>query len=225
MATAPKKLVDLIKETKDQFRKEVEQQQAAMGNKQPTPAQLEKLLKDTSDKESEYLAAAMTRYLTQTVFSRLTKIELQVSNIQRGTAGIITTGGTGTNTTTIIETNVPVPGPTGATGPTGPTGATGPAGATGATGATGPAGPTGPTGPQGDPGVDNFPTWTDLATGWNTEPVFNTALAGGDVYDYVYDGPVTYYRYIANDGSLDAFYSGFDGVNLTGLVKEKQITP
>jgi len=66
-------------------------------------------------------------------------------------------------------------------------------------------------------------TWTDLATGWNTEPVFNMTLAGGDVYDYSYDGPAIYYRYIANDGSEDAFYENFDGVNLTGLVKQKKI--
>lgn len=223
MATQTKTLVDLIKESKKQFRREVEQQQAKQGSN-PSPAQVNAFLESISEKESEYLATAVNRYLIQTVYSRLAKVELKVNNIARGTT--LVAGGTSTSGgTTIIETNVPVPGPTGPTGATGaqgPTGATGPAGATGATGATGPAGPTGP---QGDPGVDNFPTWTDLATGWNTEPVFNTALAGGDVYDYVYDGPVTYYRYIANDGSLDAFYSGFDGVNLTGLIKEKQITP
>ncbi len=202
MATQTKTLLDLIKESKKQFRKDVEQQQAKQGSN-PSREQVNALLESISEKESEYLATAVNRYLIQTVYSRLTKVELKVNNIARGATTVAGSGG-GINSTTIIETNVPVPGPTGATG---------------ATGAQG------PTGPQGDPGVDNFPTWTDLATGWNTEPVFNTALAGGDVYDYVYDGPVTYYRYIANDGSIDAFYSGFDGVNLTGLIKEKQITP
>ncbi len=226
MATQTKTLLDLIKESKKQFRKDVEQQQAKQGSN-PSREQVNALLESISEKESEYLATAVNRYLIQTVYSRLTKVELKVNNIARGATTVAGSGG-GINSTTIIETNVPVPGPTGATGATGaqgPTGPTGPAGPAGATGATGSAGAAGPTGPQGDPGVDNFPTWTDLATGWNTEPVFNTALAGGDVYDYVYDGPVTYYRYIANDGSLDAFYSGFDGVNLTGLIKEKQITP
>lgn len=223
MAIPTKTLADLIKETKDQFRKEVEKQQLIQPSKQ-TPEQRNALLKNVSDKESEYLAIAINRYLIQTVFSRLAKVEIKVNNIARG-ATTVSGGTSSTSSSTIIQTNVPVPG---ATGPQGPTGATGPQGIQGNTGNTGPqgsAGPAGPTGPQGDPGVDNFPTWTDLATGWNTEPVFNTALAGGDVYDYIYDGPVTYYRYIANDGSLDAFYSGFDGVNLTGLIKEKQITP
>lgn len=220
MATQTKTLLDLIKESKKQFRKDVEQQQAKQGSN-PSPQQVNALLENISEKESEYLATAVNRYLIQTVYSRLAKVELKVNNIVRG-ATVVNGSGSGINSTSIIQTNVPVPGPTGATGATG---AQGPTGATGSAGAAGATGPAGPAGPQGDPGVDNFPTWTDLATGWNTEPVFNTALVGGDVYDYVYDGPVTYYRYIANDGSIDAFYSGFDGTNLTGLIKEKQITP
>ncbi len=220
MTTQQKTLADLIKETKDQFRKEIkEKQQSSKGNELSTPEQINKLMKDTSDMESEYLAKALNRYMTQAVFSRISKVEMQIRTLQRGTT--VVQGGT-----TIIETNVPVPGPTGPTGATGSPGATGPAGSMGPAGATGATGPTGPAGPQGDPGIDNFPSWTDLATGWNTEPVFDTALAGGDVYEYTYDGPITYYRYIANDGSLDAFYENFDGVNIpTGLVKEKQIAP
>ena len=107
---------------------------------------------------------------------------------------------------------------TGAMGPQGIQGEPGPSGSIGPQGIQGPTGSTGPMGPS------SFPTWTDLATGWNTEPVFNMTLAGGDVYDYSYDGPAIYYRYIANDGSEDAFYENFDGVNLTNLVKQKKIT-
>ena len=69
-----------------------------------------------------------------------------------------------------------------------------------------------------------FPTWIDLATGWNAEPVLHTALAGGDVYTYTFNNGGPYYRYIADDGSIDAFYESFDGVTLSGLVVEKEIT-
>ena len=114
-------------------------------------------------------------------------------------------------------------GPQGIQGESGPSGSIGPQGIQGIPGPTGSVGPQGPTGSTGPMGPSSFPTWTDLATGWNTEPVFNMTLAGGDVYDYSYDGPAIYYRYIANDGSEDAFYENFDGVNLTGLVKQKKI--
>lgn len=115
-------------------------------------------------------------------------------------------------------------GPSGSVGPQGDTGPQGPSGSIGPQGIQGEVGPQGPSGSVGPMGPSPFPTWIDLATGWNVEPVFNTALAGGDVYTYTYDGPATYYRYIATDGSIDAFYDNFDGVNLTDLVKEKKIT-
>lgn len=129
-----------------------------------------------------------------------------------------------------------IQGPSGSVGPQGeqgiqgiqgvqgPSGSIGPQGDTGPQGPSGSIGPQGPSGSVGPAGPSSFPTWTDLATGWNAEPAFNTALAGGDVYTYTYDGPATYYRYIATDGSMDAFYDNFDGVNLTDLVKEKKIT-
>lgn len=117
-----------------------------------------------------------------------------------------------------------VQGPSGSIGPQGDTGPQGPSGSIGPQGIQGDTGPQGPSGSVGPAGPSSFPTWTDLATGWNAEPVFNTALAGGDVYTYTYDGPATYYRYIATDGSIDAFYDNFDGATLSDLVKEKKIT-
>ena len=69
--------------------------------------------------------------------------------------------------------------------------------------------------------------WMALVRGYNTIPSFNTAIAGGDVYDYMFDtgGPsVTYYRYIATDMSIDGFYQNFDGSNLTNLITQKKIT-
>lgn len=69
---------------------------------------------------------------------------------------------------------------------------------------------------------DNY--WINLATGWKEEPSLNTSLAGGDVYTYFYEGNITYYRYIANDGTIDAFYASFDGSILTDFVIEKKVT-
>lgn len=117
-----------------------------------------------------------------------------------------------------------VQGPSGSVGPQGDTGPQGPSGSIGPQGIQGDTGPQGPSGSVGPAGPSSFPTWTDLATGWNAEPVFNTTLVGGEVYTYTYDGPATYYRYIATDGSIDGFYENFDGITLTVLVKEKKIT-
>lgn len=110
------------------------------------------------------------------------------------------------------------PGPSGSVGPQGPSGSIGPQGIQGEVGPQGPSGSVGPAGPS------PFPTWIDLATGWNAEPTLNTTIPSGEVYTYTYNGPATYYRFIATDGSQDAFYENFDGVTLTDLVKEKQIT-
>lgn len=68
--------------------------------------------------------------------------------------------------------------------------------------------------------------WMTLVRGFKTEPVFNTSTGSGDVYDYVYstsNNDVTYYRYIANDGSEDSFYENFSGGVLTNLLAKKQI--
>jgi hypothetical protein len=69
--------------------------------------------------------------------------------------------------------------------------------------------------------------WLSLSTGFHIEPTLNTSLAEGDVYNYIYLNEdttlTTYYRYIKTDGTLDAFYSGFDGTNLTGFIVQKEI--
>ena len=69
--------------------------------------------------------------------------------------------------------------------------------------------------------------WMALVRGYKVIPTFNATIVSGDVYDYVYEtsGPdVTYYRYIASDGSIDGFYSMFDGSSVTDLIAEKKIT-
>tara|TARA_R110002012_G_scaffold284722_1_gene475600 strand:- start:517 stop:1131 length:615 start_codon:yes stop_codon:yes gene_type:complete len=62
-------------------------------------------------------------------------------------------------------------------------------------------------------------TWEYLVYNWSSEPTLNTAIVGGDVYDYELDG-VTRYRFVPNpyDSTQDAFYSDFDGTNLTNLI-------
>lgn len=69
--------------------------------------------------------------------------------------------------------------------------------------------------------------WMSLARGYSVEPVLHTTLSDGEVYTYVYTdqqgASTTLYRYIKTDLTLDAFYSGFDGVTLSGLITQKQI--
>lgn len=117
-----------------------------------------------------------------------------------------------------------IQGPSGSIGPQGDTGPQGPSGSIGPQGIQGEVGPQGPSGSVGPIGPSSFPTWTDLATGWNAEPTLNATIPSGEVYTYTYDGPATYYRFIATDGSEDAFYNNFDGVVLSVLVKEKKIS-
>lgn len=69
--------------------------------------------------------------------------------------------------------------------------------------------------------------WMTLTRGFKTEPTLNTTIAGGDVYNYVYESSPTdktYYRYIATDGSEDAYYETFSGGNLSSLIAKKKIT-
>jgi len=69
--------------------------------------------------------------------------------------------------------------------------------------------------------------WMSLARGYSVEPVLHTTLLDGEVYTYVYTDQLgattTLYRYIKTDLTLDAFYSGFDGTTLSGLITQKQI--
>lgn len=62
-------------------------------------------------------------------------------------------------------------------------------------------------------------TWVFYATTWSVEPILNTTIAGGDVYDYTLDG-TTRYRFVPTtyDATEDAFYTNFGGGLLTGLI-------
>jgi len=77
-------------------------------------------------------------------------------------------------------------------------------------------------GPQGPAGADYDPTksWFGLAVG--AVPTGPTAIAGGRVFTYDY-GTTTLYRFISTDNTTDAFYSGFDGTTLTGLIATKAL--
>ena len=68
--------------------------------------------------------------------------------------------------------------------------------------------------------------WMTLVRGYNAIPTLLATIPTGEVYTYVYNSSpsnVTYYRYIATDGSADEFYSSFSGVTLSGLVASKSI--
>lgn len=70
--------------------------------------------------------------------------------------------------------------------------------------------------------------WMNLVRGYYSEPTLIGNNGSGDVYEYVYLTAVlnsykTYYRYIATDGSEDAFYENFSGGILSNLVAKKQI--
>lgn len=62
-------------------------------------------------------------------------------------------------------------------------------------------------------------TWEYLLMNWSVEPTLNTAIVGGDVYNYTLNG-TTRYRFVPTtyDPTQDAFYENFDGTNLTGLI-------
>lgn len=69
--------------------------------------------------------------------------------------------------------------------------------------------------------------WMSLATGYSQEPVLHATIASGEVYLYTYEdeqgNETNLYRFIRTDLTLDAFYSGFDGTNLSGFITQKQI--
>lgn len=69
--------------------------------------------------------------------------------------------------------------------------------------------------------------WMTLVRGYNTIPTLLATIAEGEVYSYVYNyspSNITYYRFISNDGSTDAFYTNFSGTAVSGLVASKSIT-
>lgn len=69
----------------------------------------------------------------------------------------------------------------------------------------------------------SYNTWVGLAMGYSGVPSAPVSIAAGTVRTYSY-GAQTRYRFIKTDGTLDAFYTGFDGSNLTGLVATKALT-
>jgi hypothetical protein len=64
-------------------------------------------------------------------------------------------------------------------------------------------------------------TWIGLVTG--AVPTGPTVITGGQVYTYNY-GTTVRYRFINTAGTLDAFYSNFNGINVTGLLVSKGLT-
>lgn len=62
-------------------------------------------------------------------------------------------------------------------------------------------------------------TWAFFKDCWSVPPTQVGTTAGGVVYAYELEG-VTRYRYVPNtyDATEDAFYSGWDGTTLTGLI-------
>jgi len=61
--------------------------------------------------------------------------------------------------------------------------------------------------------------WGYYAVNWSVNPVLNSAIAGGNVYDYTLNG-TTRYRFVPTtyDPTQDAFYSSFVGSVLSGLI-------
>jgi len=62
-------------------------------------------------------------------------------------------------------------------------------------------------------------TWNYFATTWTTAPSQVGTTASGAVFSYVLNG-VTRYRLVPTTyaAASDAFYSGWDGTTLTGLI-------
>lgn len=67
-------------------------------------------------------------------------------------------------------------------------------------------------------------SWVGLAMGFSSPPTGPTIIPSGQVYTYTYAGPTTRYRFISNDYTTDAFYTNFNGVNVSGLVATKALT-
>jgi hypothetical protein len=69
--------------------------------------------------------------------------------------------------------------------------------------------------------------WMTLVRGYNTTPTLLATTGSGTVYTYIYNSSpsnITYYRYIATDGSIDSFYTSWNGNNVSGLIASKSIT-
>jgi hypothetical protein len=62
-------------------------------------------------------------------------------------------------------------------------------------------------------------TWAALATTWDSPPTLAATIAAGAVYGYARGG-VQRYRLVPSPylAAQDAFYSEFDGTDLSGLI-------
>jgi hypothetical protein len=71
----------------------------------------------------------------------------------------------------------------------------------------------------GDTGYDWRYTWFQLATQWAEAPT----LAGPNVYAYSFLGETILYRYVPSpyDPTLDAFYSTYEGGQLSGMIAQR----
>lgn len=70
-------------------------------------------------------------------------------------------------------------------------------------------------------------SWWDLIIGkqsTGTQVSITTGTVKPFVFAALAGGTVTLYRYKATNKSIDAFYSGFNGTTLTGLVTQKKVT-
>jgi hypothetical protein len=61
-------------------------------------------------------------------------------------------------------------------------------------------------------------SWINLVIGFNSEPILLSTSLSGEVYQYNYDASTTYYRFISNDNSIDAFYDSYTAPNVLGTV-------
>lgn len=61
--------------------------------------------------------------------------------------------------------------------------------------------------------------WIYLKEKWDAPPTLNATISSGDVYNYTLGG-VTRYRLVPEPyvAANDAFYTGFDGTTLSGLI-------
>lgn len=65
-------------------------------------------------------------------------------------------------------------------------------------------------------------SWAFFAANWTSQPSLVGSTASGDVYSYVFNG-VTRYRLVPSsyNPTQDAFYSGWDGSSLSGLIVKR----
>ena len=65
-------------------------------------------------------------------------------------------------------------------------------------------------------------SWEYLVANWSVIPTLNTAITGGDVYNYELNGTLRY-RFVPTTytPTQDAFYTSFNGTSVTGLITKR----